>query len=178
MSLHLATIQFVVESPKTLNATISLFFQITGAAFVLLSIDSNLGILRNSSLLSELAAYWRRRPKFKRHTVAAVGRFLGSMTVSGKVRVIVKQNPGTLEDAVRYFEERIDELRKQTEEDFQDMRNEVSQKTQRLNDNIAELEGKLGSLRTSLDDVMVSDVKLQAFGAYLWVHGAVAGYFS
>jgi hypothetical protein len=84
--------------------------QLVGGLLILYSIDSNIGVIKQKSLLSILTSYFKEFPLIKRSVV--IDAQCAVIAVSGgKAKITVGRNPQSVDEKIEYLQEQINELK-------------------------------------------------------------------
>lgn len=159
------------------NRAIALVLQIVGGILVLYSIDSNLGITKDTSLFGMFWGYMKRFPLIKRSYTLNVNSAHHKMTVHpAKLRVGGPQS--TIEEKVAYLQQQIDWLKEDLGDEVKHLKGMVAAAEAKSSEQISELRKSVGSVERKVTELSAGGIQTQIFGVLLMVHGAVAGYYA
>jgi hypothetical protein len=161
---------------EVINNGIAFVVQVTGGLLVLISIDSNIGILRGSSLDEEFIQYLRSCPLFKRGAVAKPGT--GNIFYTGgRPEVRTRPVPKTVEERLDYLQEQFDTLQKQLEKKLKSLNEKIDQKSKEMSASLNALSQSLRKFENCVDQISVGGAKFQFFGVLLLIYGAIINYY-
>lgn len=160
-----------------INNIIPPLFQIIGGILILYSIDSNLGITKNTSLSAVFINYTRSFPLIKQHyTVEADSTMHVFTGLEPKIRV---SNPtNTLEEKIDYLQNQIDWLKEDLENELKNISTKMTKSEDKTAKLIKEIKMNLGSVENKVTDLSIGGLKTQIFGVLLMVHGAMVSYYA
>lgn len=160
-----------------INKVIPPVFQIIGGILILYSIDSNLGIAKNTSLYRVFVNYMKSFPLIKNHYTLEAGS--GTYNIIGhpaKIRVSGLTN--TVEEKIIYLQKQIDWLKEDLVCGVNNINSKISAAEDRATESITELSTKLGSVENKITDLSIGGLKTQIFGVLLMIHGSAVSYYS
>lgn len=151
--------------------------QIVGGLLIVYSIDQNLGLFRNQSVLSSITAWVRQFPIVK-NIVAHVAT--GSISVAGSsvAGFVGRTAPTSLEERVAELEHAIEGMRKQFKSDVNRLDTRISSTHNDLSGRIDLTSTRIEGLSRTLEEAAVGGTKLQAFGVLLAIYGAITSVFA
>ncbi len=173
--LHYLAHSFFPQSTTSINKSVALACQLVGGALVLLSIDSNLGILRKENLFGAFIAYLKRFPPINLPQQISLSSQLNIKTsVLGELTI--GKNPETIEGKLEYLQEQIDELKEKYTKSLIELKTENQKNIQRLQEQINNAQSSVALLENNLDKVSAGGVPVQIFGVLLVVYGSITGH--
>lgn len=160
-----------------INKIIPPVFQVIGGILILYSIDSNLGIAKNTSLYLVFTNYMRSFPLIKKHHSLEVDSTTHNFTgFPPKVRISGSTN--TLEEKVTYIQKQIDWLKEDLEDELKFINTKMAKSEDKTDGTINEIKMQLGSVETKVTDLSIGGLKTQIFGVLLMIHGAAVSYYA
>lgn len=175
--LHYQIYLFFPETLSSTNKLIALICQLAGGALVLISIDSNLGVLKRSNLLKFFVSYIKKFPPINPPQTGIIeGKIKSTVYASGELTTA--KTPTTLEDKLSYLQEQIDELKEKHQKSILSLRQEYEKKLSDISFQIHKTERSINLLRADFENISVGGISLQIFGILLLLYGAITGYFS
>ena len=172
---HLLLLNWFSQSAGLINKTASLVAQLVGGLLILYSIDSNIGVIKQKSLLSILTSYFKEFPLIKRSVVIEVQGAAMAMT-GGKAKITVGRNPQSVDEKIEYLQEQINELKRDLEQESKELNQKIERQSKEMNAQIKDAKSALRNLESKMDEVSTGGIKVQLFGVLLMVYGAIAGY--
>lgn len=177
ITIHLMLIYYFCMNATATNKAISLFAQLIGGLLILYSIDSNIGIIKEKSLLAIFANYLREFPLIKRSIVIELQ--VASMSMSaGKVKLTVGRNPKSIEEKIEYLQEQINEVKRDVEQESKELNEKIDRQSTGMNTKIQEAQSALQKVESKMGEVSIGGTMVQLFGILLMIYGAMAGYLA
>lgn len=177
LSVHLMLIYYFCLESEVTNKTISLVAQIIGGLLVVYSIDSNIGILKGGNLFVEIISYLKSFPLIKRsvviHSQAAVS---SAYSITGKVKV--GRKPNTISEKIDYLQEQIDDLKSEYGHNIKELHKKIDGIYKEIGKKINQTNATVRAIEAKMEIVSVGDVKIQLFGVFLIIYGAISGYMA
>lgn len=162
---------------ETINKLIAFLLQIFGGLLVLCSVNSNIGVIRGGSLLSDLRKYLGDCPLVRKaHVLEVQGVSIG--VLGGKVRLTVGRNPKSVEEQLGYLQEQINEIRKDLQEDISELSTRIQQHMEATDSLVNRLGQSIGQIDSKVAAVSVGGIKTQLFGVLLVIYGSITAYFT
>jgi len=159
------------------NKAISLVLQLIGGILILYSIDSNLGIMNDASLLSLFLSYIKRFPFINRSVTLKIDP--GSMKITGHpVKLRVGGPTKTLDEKIDYLQKQITWLKEDLNDEVKNLKGMVHRVEKRANTSISEIRGSIGSIDRKVKELSAGGIKTQIFGVLLMIHGSVSSYYA
>jgi hypothetical protein len=153
----------------------SLVAQLVGGLLILYSIDSNIGVIKQKSLLLMLTSYFKEFPLIERPIV--IQSRGASMGISGvKGMITIDQNPQCIDEKIEYLQEQINELKKNVEQESKKLNEKIERQSEEINTQIQVAKSTLRNLESKINEISIGGIKVQLFGVLLMVYGAIAGY--
>ncbi len=146
-----------------------------GGLLILYSIDSNIGVIKQKSLLTVLAAYFKEFPLIKKSVTLEVQGFANA-TSFGKAKITVGRNPNSIEEKIEYLQDQINEIKHDLEQETKELNEKIDRQSKEMGTQIQETKSALRNLESKMDEVSTGGVKVQLFGVLLMVYGAIADY--
>lgn len=174
-SAHYVLVSSTEADWSTENKLVALVLQIVGGILVLYSIDSNLGITKNTSLAGMFLDYMKRFPLIKRSYTLNVDSAHHEVTVHpAKLRVSGTYN--TIEEKVAHLQKQIDWLKEDMDDEVKHLKSMLAEAEAKSSGQITEMRRSIGSVERKVTELSAGGIQTQIFGVLLMVHGAVAGY--
>lgn len=172
---HLLLLNYFSQSAGSINKTASLVSQLVGGLLILYSIDSNIGVIKQKSLFSMVANYFKEFPLIKRDVVIQLQS--GVMTISGgKPKISVSRNPQSVDEKIEHLQEQINDLKRDLALESKELNEKIDRQSKEMNEQIQNAKVALRTLESKMDEVSTGGLKVQLFGVLLMVYGAIAGY--
>ena len=170
------SVSYAIETSHS-NKIISFFFKIIGGILVLLSIDSNLGIIRNNSLLSLFFTYIKSCPLIKRSYVLNA-ESASLQVIVGNPKLRVSNSTNTLEGKLIYLQQQIDWLKEDLKDEAKHLKDIISGVQKQTDTKISEIQGSIGNVDKKFSELSLGSIKIQIFGVLLMVHGAISSFYA
>lgn len=175
--LHLFALAKFSNNGVLVNKLAGTFMQIVGGLIVLYSVDANLGLFRNNSLIAAVIAWFCECPIFTRSiTLSANCTASDSMSVSLTTSVI--RAATTIEERLAEIERRFEELRSEVTTQNQATHTRIEEVKSELSSSIFSNQSALNKLSEQVERATVGGFKQQAFGVMLVIYGAVTSVFA
>ncbi len=174
---HFLLLDYFSQSDEFINKTASLLAQLAGGFLILYSIDSNIGIMNEKSLLTMLKNYFKEFPLIKKSVVIELKGV--ALTVSaGKGKVVVERNPQSINEKIEYLQEQIDQIKLQLDQESKELNKKIERQSEEINAQIQDAKSTLRIFEDKMVEVSTGGIKAQLFGILLMLYGAFAGYFA
>ncbi len=164
--------EYLCYNNSEINKLVSLLMQLSGGLLILISIDSNIGLFKNSSLLGGIFDWYEQRPWRKhesKNASASVSLTLPPLEFSARGHIV----PTTLEAKVELLETKISWLN----EDINKNKKEIDGRLQALKSTISQDHSahteKINDLQKSLIQSSSGGLKLHVFGGILVFYSPV-----
>lgn len=177
IAAHIASIDYAPCQATKINKLVSLVLQLVGGFFVIWSIDSNLGIITGIRLKEAFFAYVAKIKQAGKAVVISIQGLSASSSI-GSATLTTKRIPITIEDKIADLQIQVDEIKFQIQKETAGLNQKISDVQNTLEAQIRAAQSTIETLQRNVREVTVGGIKLQLFGAYLLVHGAIAGYFT
>ena len=151
--------------------------QVVGGLIVLYSVDSNLGLFRNQSLINTVIAWFRECPVFVR-SITLSASATASCSASASMSATVIRAATTIEERLAALEGRFEELRSEVAAHHQAIHARIEDVKSELSNSIASNQSSLRKLSEQVEKETVGGFKQQAFGVMLVIYGAVTSVFA
>ena len=151
--------------------------QVVGGLIVLYSVDSNLGLFRNQSLVATVIAWFRACPVFVR-SITLSASACSSCNTSTSMSVTVIRAATTIEERLAALEGRVEELHSEVATQHQAIHSRIEEVKSELSSSIASNQSALHRLSEQVEKATVGGFKQQAFGVMLVIYGAVTSVFA
>ncbi|WP_407278456.1 hypothetical protein U5817_19065 [Aromatoleum evansii] len=151
--------------------------QIVGGLIVLYSVDSNLGLFRNQSLVATVIAWFRECPIFVRATTISAS-VTASGSASASISATVIRAGKTIEERFAALEARFEELRSEVATQHREIHSRIEEVKSELSSSIDLNQSALHKLSEQVEKATVGGFKEQAFGVMLVIYGAVTSVFA
>lgn len=174
---HWLVLDLLPSQWELINKTVALSLQIIGGILVLYSIDSNIGIIRGKTLVSEFRQYLAQFPLTRKSHVID-GECVSSTSSTVKGRLTSTRNPATVTERLDYLQEQIDQVQDEFRNEISDLVGKFNQRTQKVDQKIGSLSKSISKVESTIEDVSVGGIKIQIFGFLLLIHGGIAGYIA
>lgn len=176
-ALHYLALSHFSGQTLMVNKITGSALQIVGGFLILVSIDQNLGLFHNESVISAISAWFKSFP-LKRSVIlgTATGSVSASSSATGLSTVAIA--PTTLEGRISALENGLEALRVQLHGEINKLNTRIAHAQNDLQHALENTNARLGSLTKQLEDATVGGAKLQAFGVLLAVYGAITSVFA
>lgn len=175
MCVHLLLLNNFPQSAYTINKATSLLTQLLGGLLILYSIDTNIGVINQKSLLAIFAAYFKEFPLIKRSITLNIQGALHA-TSSLEAKLTVGRNPKSIDEKIEYLQDQINDVKRDIEQEAKKLNERIERQSKYVGARIQETQSALRNLESKMDEVSIGGVKVQLFGVLLMVYGAIAGY--
>lgn len=167
---------FLCYDDTSINKLISFILQLLGGLLIVYSIDSNMGLFKNRSLISLSLAWVKRFPGCKPkviqlQTVSAVQRCEAS-----RVSITTHKAPKTIEEKIDDLYKKLGEHKTETQKDKLNFQSQLEAEKKLNQQNQASNSRVLTDMRNKLENISIGGLKLQLFGVNLLVYGAILSY--
>ncbi|QKI88782.1 hypothetical protein [Thiomicrorhabdus xiamenensis] len=159
-----------------INRLASISFQLIGGLIVLWSIDSNLGVIKNSSLIKMLTSYLKGFFELGKTQVIKVD-FLQNESHFGKAQIRHTKKIESIEDKIDYIQEQLDFVENQSKELVEELRSDFQNELLVLKQEIRSCKKTLKLIDRNLSDISIGGIPQQVFGVFLVIYGSVISYF-
>lgn len=175
--IHLVIIYYFCSNASVINKTISLISQIIGGLLILYSIDSNIGILREETLISIFFKYLKDfLLKNKSVTVKVTG--VESKGVVGNVNPRIIHTPEDIEEKLQYLQKKISDVEKDFKIELGNLNKKIEHQSKMFGVKNKESKTALQDIELKIYEVSIGGIKVQLFGVMLMVYGAISGYIA
>jgi hypothetical protein len=169
---------FLCYDNSQINKFISFLMQLSGGLLILISIDSNIELFKNNSLVGMMKSWYEIRPWNKQEKPKGVEGSI-SFTIQGpQFNGRGYQQPSTIEGKLELLQTKIDWInedikknQKITGEKLQSLESAISQ------NNINQSQ-QVNNLKNDLVQSSVGGVKFQVFGVLLVFYSSVLSFFA
>ena len=151
--------------------------QIVGGLIVLYSVDSNLGLFRNQSLVAAITDWFRECPIFVR-PITLTASLTSSSSMSAALPATVIRAGTTIEERLAALEGRFEELRAEIATQNRATHSRIENVKSELSSSIESNQLALRKLYEQVEKATVGGFKQQAFGVMLVIYGAVTSVFA
>ena len=159
------------------NKVISLVLQLVGGILILCSIDSNLGIMNDTSLLSLFLSYIKSFPFINRSVTLKIDPAVMKMT-GHPVKLRFGGPTNTIEEKINYLQKQLTWLKEDLNDEVKNLTGMVHSVDQRANTSISKIRGSIGSIDRKVKELSAGGIKTQIFGVLLMIHGSVSSYYA
>ena len=177
VAIHLLALGQFRTQGALINKVAGTCMQVIGGGIVLWSINANLGLFRDKTILAIIGGWLRACPLGKRNvTIALTG--VASAGASASASLTVIRGPGkTLEERIARTELEITELRADLASHRTALEVRIEVVRSELSSSLASHDSRLGKLSDLVDKATVGSFKQQAFGVLLVIYGAALNIF-
>jgi hypothetical protein len=173
--IHYTFLKSFPHAISEINSGISLLLQIIGGLLILYSIDSNTGVINNDNLIGIFKSYLKQFPPIHTYNTTQIKAAITQITTyPPKSRVIM--HPTSIEDKLAYLQEQIEDLRWENEYLQKSLSDQIKEQSVEIYKDISDIKVKLRENYGKLEKVSVGSIKIQIFGVFLMLYGAIAGY--
>lgn len=151
--------------------------QVVGGLIVLYSVDSNLGLFRNQSLMATVIAWFRECPIFVRSITISASATSSCRTSSSASATVIRAAT-TIEERLAVLEGQFEELRSEVVTQHRAIHTRIEEVKSELSTLIASNQSALHKLSEQVERATVGGFKQQAFGVMLVIYGAVTSVFA
>ncbi|MDE2389238.1 MAG: hypothetical protein KGN35_09210 [Betaproteobacteria bacterium] len=174
--LHLQLLDCYPQYNNLIHKTVSLVSQLLGGVLILYSLDSNIGIVNQKTLVL-LKAYFRDFPLVKKSvTIEAQG--LASSVSIGKADATVVRNPKYIEERIEYLETQIKELKLDVQGRIEELNARIEQQSKEIEIKTQKIDSAILNLESKIKEISIGSLKFQLLGALLMLYGAISGYIA
>ena len=168
---------FVCFTESEINELISLFAQLVGGIFVVISIDSNLAVFSKSNLTTVFKNYLAEFPLLKRERKLQPVHSDFTIRV-GRPRVKTSRSPETVEEKLEYLQSQIESLEEHVNASFSDVYNEFTEIRKIHREASENTQQEIAKIANSLRSAALGGINLQLLGVLFVIHGAISGYIA
>lgn len=159
------------------NKIVGATMQIVGGLIVIYSVDSNLGLFRQQTILGGILAWLRECPLRPRRAVSVtINASTGCATMSGSAAVI--RHPTTIDERIAELERVTEQLRIELEARHRTAIARIDEVKQELCTSIASNRLEIHELSKKVEAATIGGFKQQAFGVMLAIWGASTSVFA
>jgi len=159
------------------NKAISLLLQLVGGILILYSIDSNLGIMNDTSLISLFLSYIKSFPLIDRSVTLKIDP--AAMQITGHPAKLRAGGPtNTIDEKIDYLQKQITWLKEDLNDEVKNLKGMVHSVEKRAKTSISEIRGSIGSIDRKVKELSAGGIKTQIFGVLLMIHGSVSSYYA
>ncbi|ANX02854.1 hypothetical protein [Immundisolibacter cernigliae] len=159
------------------NKLVGMSLQVLGGILILYSLDQNLGIFRERSLVATLLQWLREFPlRRETRTFAFVGT--GGASAGGTASVTARRNPTSLEERVAQLELALQEAQVSLRKELLAVESRFTLKLSEHGSHLTATRDQLSALSAKVAEVAVGGFKVQAFGVLLALYGAITSVFA
>jgi len=170
--------EFLCYSNASINKSISFILQLLGGLLIVYSIDSNMGLFKNRSLISLGLAWVKRFPGRKPKHIQLKTVVCEQRTEVSPVSITTYKTPKTLEEKIDDLYKKLDEHRVETQKDKVNFQNQFETEKKFNQQNQASNSRLLIDMRNKLENISIGGLKLQLFGVNLLVYGAILSFIA
>ena len=175
--LHYFGFQYISVDWSEINRIIPPVFQIVGGILVLYSIDSNLGVAKDTSLYAIFMNYLKNFPLIKRHYTLDVHSATHKLTGHPpKIRLGGPTN--TIEEKIAHLQSQIGWLKEDLDDEIGNVKKIIQSAEERANKSISEIKQKIGVVESKVTELSIGGLKTQLFGVLLMIYGSVVSYYA
>ena len=166
-----------VDVPEV-NKTSSLILQITGGLLIVYSIDSNIGIVSNKSIVGLAWRWLISIPIFSKSVVINAGT--AELKMQG---VSVKARGGfvstdTIEGKIENLQQQINWIKEDLNDEVKNIKNFHAKSEKTLITKINKLATLVNETDIKLNKVSLGGINIQLFGILLMIHGSISRGFN
>jgi hypothetical protein len=154
-----------------------IILQIVGGAFVLFSLNKNIGVFNQGTLGQRAARWWSSRPFRKRPDISLQVQDAIHIQTSGSAVLLSHRKIGSIEERVKELEKRIKELRKDMKDGEETLRRIIESAKQELKSELLEKGRSIAEMKSLLKTTVVGSVNAQFFGILLVFYGTALPLF-
>jgi len=151
--------------------------QIVGGLIVLYSVDSNLGLFRNQSLVTTVIAWFRECPLFLR-SITLSASATASCSASASISTTVIHSATAFEERLAELERHLEEFRTEVATKHLAIHSRIEEEKSELSASIASNRSRLHELSEKTERATVGGFKQQVFGVMLVIYGAITSAFA
>jgi hypothetical protein len=170
--------EFFCYDNSQINKVIAFSMQLFGGLLILFSIDSNIELFKNNSLLGMVKSWYGQRPwkalEAPRGVEGSVSITLPPIEFSGRGHA----GPTTLEGKLDLLEKKIDWINEDIKKNQQKTNEELQGLQSLLNQNNNKQSHQIKKLQNDLIQSSVGGVKLQVFGVLLVFYSSILSFFA
>jgi hypothetical protein len=176
-AIHLLAIRQFPEHASLVNKVAGMLLQLTGGSLILYSINDNLGLFRQKSLLTTIQEWFHAFPRAGKSVTVNV-RGAASVGFFGTATAASRKAPVTLEERVAHLEESLKSVRQELATTTSAIHTRIEETKTELGTRISVTTDHMAELRRKVEHAAVGGFKVQAFGVLLAVYGAVTSVFA
>lgn len=160
-----------------INRLVSTATQMAGGLFVLHSLNRNLGLFRDQSLVSLVAAWFRGFRLIGRSVTGSLTGVLADATAGGMGTLSYRRAGTTMEERLSEVERQLEEFRAATHQREAALSRRIEKAQADLSQSIAANQSSIANLANQVEKVIVGSFKWQVFGVMLLFYGTLTRLF-
>lgn len=171
--IHWLTVTVVVpQASETINHYASGIFQFVGCLVILWAIINNLGLISKSSIYDLIVRYLKEFPYYKDNRSHALD-IHGVEQVQVVSSSRAKFHYNTVDEKIEYLMGEIDRLDHEINRTRTQLKSEISQLDERLQNKIKVTNGNIDKANKELKSHVVGGAKVEIFGLLLVIYGII-----
>lgn len=175
--LHLQLLNCYPQDNNFIHKTISLVTQLFGGLLILYSLNSNIGVVNQKTLLALLKAYFRDFPLFKK-SVTEGAQVLESSEPTDKQEATVVRNPKYIEEKIEYLQNQINELKQDAQGRIEELNARIEQQSKEIGIKTQKIDSTILNLESKIKEISIGSLKSQLLGVLLMLYSAISGYIA
>lgn len=175
--LHAVALQVSPSHHEVVNKIVGAILQVAGGLIVLYSVNDNLGLFREQSLVATIVAWLKAFPLVRKpiNISASVGTAMGS---SAAASISVERKASTVEERITELERKLQEFKEQMGKDLVEMRERINEQWIQLERRISATSDRVAEISKKMEYAAVGGFKIQALGVLLAIYGAGTSVFA
>jgi len=174
LAAHYSVYVYTPGKIAAINKVAASALQVIGGLIVLCSVNQNIGLFKQQSLLAMAAEWFRTFPLIRRSvTINVEGACLA--VVGGEADITVTRKCNTIEEKLADLERQIHECRQLVLDKEKKLKDKIGHVEASLREKIAQNGKQIAKVKLLLHESVVGGISAQVFGVLLVIYGAVVG---
>ncbi|MCU0925611.1 MAG: hypothetical protein MUF44_06100 [Hydrogenophaga sp.] len=176
-AFHAIALDCWATKTELTNKVVGMALQMGGGLLILHSINDNLGLFRGQSILRSISSWILSFPVV-RETIVLEANASASMSWSAEGSVSARAPATSIDERIQHLEEDLAALRQQMQCDVAALTASVRSTTTAAEEKITLTSTRLETISKQIETAAVGGFKVQIFGVFLALYGAVTSVFA
>lgn len=172
-AIHAIALDYWATKTELVHKVVGMALQVGGGLLILYSINDNLGLFRGQSILRSISSWIRSFPVV-REPVVLTANASSSMSWSTAGAVSARAPATSIDERIQHLEEDLAAFRQQMQSDFAALTATVRSQKAAAEEKITLTSTRLEFISKQIETAAVGGFKVQIFGVFLALYGAVA----
>lgn len=174
---HAIALDYWPTKTELVNKIVGMALQVGGGLLILYSINDNLGLFRGQSILRSISSWLRSFPVVREPIVLTVNAS-SSMFWSTEGAVAVRAPATSVDERIQHLEDDLATLRQQMHCNVAAITASVRSSNKEAEEKITLTSTRLEFISKQIETAAVGGFKVQIFGVFLALYGAVTSVFA